>query len=97
MIIHIICYSILIILIFSLAATARKYKKLYEGKDIQIDVIGLYSISPKGERVAGDIRNTARKLYNDSGIEIKPYYWHIWKRAFDLGFAYYDEITNKNS
>lgn len=35
-----------------------------------------------------DRREIAKELYLKSGIDDKPYHWHIWKRAFDLGWAY---------
>lgn len=44
MIIHIICYSILVILLFSFVVTARKYKKLYEGKKVNVRVQSLYPL-----------------------------------------------------
>jgi len=40
-----------------------------------------------------DKRELAKKLYLNSGIEDNAYNWHIWKRAFDLGW---DNTTNEN-
>ena len=35
-----------------------------------------------------DKRVLAKKQYLNTGIDDNAYNWHIWKRAFDLGWVY---------
>lgn len=39
-----------------------------------------------------NIREEAIRTYNQLPYEKKPMYWHLWKRAFDLGAAFMRNI-----
>ena len=42
-----------------------------------------------------DKRVLAKKLYLDSGIVDNAYSWHIWKRAFDMGWLHRGIVEDK--
>lgn len=69
----------------SLEITSENIGRINE---ISLAIVKIQQIYLKDISKFNDRRALAKKLYTESGVVDNAYNWHIWKRAFDLGWIY---------